>query len=249
MNRSKRVFVGMSGGVDSSVTAALLKDAGYHVTGVYMKNWSEDLPGFYCPWQEDYEDAMRVAVQLGIELKLYDFQAEYRQQVVDYMLDGFRQGLTPNPDIMCNQEIKFKLFLNTALSDGADLIATGHYAKTHNGHLFAATDKNKDQTYFLYRITRSALEKTLFPLGELTKEQVRKTAQERGLATAAKKDSQGICFIGDVPIEEFLSQFIETKPGNIIDASTKKTVGEHSGALFYTIGQRHGLGIGGGLPY
>lgn len=249
MNQSKHIFVGMSGGVDSSVTAALLQEDGYSVTGVYMKNWAEDLPGFYCPWQEDYEDAMRVAVQLGIDLKLYDFQKEYRQKVVDYMLDGYRQGLTPNPDIMCNQEIKFKLFLESALEDGADMIATGHYAKTQDGQLFMAKDQSKDQTYFLYRVTHQALSKTLFPIGDLPKEQVRKIAKQRGLATADKKDSQGICFIGDVPIEEFLSQFITTEPGKIIDLATNKPVGEHNGALFYTIGQRHGLGIGGGLPY
>ncbi len=249
MAEAKHVFVGMSGGVDSSLTAALLKDAGYRVTGVYMKNWAEDLPGFYCPWQEDYEDAMRVAVQLGIDFKMYDFQKEYRQKVVDYMIDGYKQGVTPNPDIMCNQEVKFKLFLDSALADGADMIATGHYARTVNGQLRMGADKNKDQSYFLYRVTKPALEKTLFPIGELKKDEVRKQAKEKGLATAEKKDSQGICFIGDVRIEEFLEQFVETEPGKIVDVGTSKPIGTHNGALFYTIGQRHGLGIGGGLPY
>ncbi len=244
-----RVFVGMSGGVDSSVTAFLMKQAGYDVTGVYMKNWAEDLPGFYCPWQEDYEDAMRVAVQLGIDFKLYDFQKEYRSKVVDYMIEGYKSGITPNPDIMCNQEIKFKLFLDTAIEEGADMIATGHYARVDNGQLFMGLDTQKDQSYFLYRVTQEALHKTMFPVGELTKPAVRSIARENNLATASKKDSQGICFIGDVRIEEFLAQFVDTEPGEIIDIDSKKVVGEHDSALFYTIGQRHGLGIGGGLPY
>ena len=304
-NSRTKVYVGMSGGVDSSVTAALLKDRGYSVVGVYMKNWTEDLPGFECPWKEDYQDAKRVAVQLGIDFKVFDFQTQYKQKVVDYMLDEYRVGRTPNPDIMCNQEIKFKLFLETALEDGADLIATGHYArlkslatssagvpeptttpqssrqsassessvlssstKTYNSlhasahtsrsnepkasgksvGMFMAKDKNKDQTYFLYRITQSALSKTLFPLGDLTKDEVRKLAKEYGLATANKKESMGICFVGKVGIREFLSQYVKTKPGNIIDQNGK-VVGEHDGAIFYTIGQRQGLGIGGGLPY
>ncbi|MCA1807620.1 MAG: tRNA 2-thiouridine(34) synthase MnmA [Actinobacteria bacterium] len=249
MSRKKRVYVGMSGGVDSSLSAAMLVEQGYDVTGAYMKNWSEDLPGFSCPWQEDYEDAMRVAVQLGIDFKLYDFQSEYRQKVVDYMIEGYKQGITPNPDIMCNQEIKFKLFLDTALSSGADVIATGHYARTKNGRLYAGLDTNKDQSYFLYRVSSQALEKSIFPLGDMDKPSVRKEAKRRGLATAEKKDSQGICFIGDVGIEDFLRQFVETEPGEIIDSSSNKVLGEHDGALFYTIGQRHGLGIGGGLPY
>lgn len=245
----KHVFVGMSGGVDSSVTAALLCDQGYQVTGVYMKNWAQDLPGFYCPWQDDYEDALRVAVQLGIELKVYDFQAEYRQRVVDYMIDGYRQGLTPNPDIMCNQEVKFRLFLQTALEDGAQMIATGHYARTKQGQLFMGKDTAKDQSYFLYRVDRAALEKTLFPLGDITKDHVRMEAKKRQLVTADKKDSQGICFVGDVRIEEFLEHFIDASPGPVIDVDTGKSVGEHKGALHYTIGQRHGLGVSGGLPY
>ena len=163
-----KVYVGMSGGVDSSLTAALLVEAGYDVTGVYMKNWSQDLPGMVCPWKEDYEDAKRVAVQLGIPFKLYDFETEYRQRVVDYMIGGYQRGLTPNPDIMCNQEIKFKLFLDTALEDGAEYVATGHYARTENGELLLAEDANKDQMYFLYRVTKQALQKTLIPLGGFT---------------------------------------------------------------------------------
>ena len=190
-----RVAVGMSGGVDSSVTAALLQEQGHDVIGVYMKNWSQDLPGMKCPWAEDLADAKRVAVQLGIDLEVYDFEEQYRQKVVQYMIDAYEQGLTPNPDIMCNQEVKFKLFLEAARERGADKIATGHYAATRDGALLRAVDDNKDQTYFLYRVTKQALEQSLLPLGVYTKPQVREMAAARGLYTARKKDSQGICFV------------------------------------------------------
>lgn len=245
---SKRVFVGMSGGVDSSVTAALLKQQGYSVTGVYMKNWSQDLPGHHCPWKEDYQDAKRVAVQLGIDFKMYDFQKEYKHKVVEYMIDEYKAGRTPNPDIMCNQEVKFKLFLNTALSEGADFIATGHYSRVVDGNLMVGLDNNKDQSYFLYRVSGDALKKTLLPIGDYAKPEIRKLAKELGLVTADKKDSQGICFVGQVGIKEFLSQYVKTKPGDIIDQHGK-IIGEHDGALFYTTGQRQGLNVGGGLPY
>ncbi len=220
------------------------------MVGVYMKNWSKDLPGMPCPWMDDYQDAKRLTVQLGIEFKMFDFEKQYQRKVVDYMLDEFRAGLTPNPDIMCNQEVKFKLFLDTALEEGADMIATGHYARVVHGKepkMLVAKDGNKDQTYFLYRISPEALNKTLWPIGELTKPEVRELAKQHGLVTADKKESMGICFVGKVPIKEFLQQFVESKSGAIIDQHGKK-VGTHDGAVFYTIGQRHGLDVGGGLP-
>ncbi|MFZ2545108.1 MAG: tRNA 2-thiouridine(34) synthase MnmA [Candidatus Saccharimonadales bacterium] len=244
-----KVYVGMSGGVDSSLTAALLVEQGYDVTGVYMKNWTKDLPGMICPWADDLADAKRVAVQLGINFKVFDFETEYKHKVVDYMIEEYKLGRTPNPDIMCNQEVKFRLFLDTALEDGADMIATGHYARVKDSVLKLAADSNKDQTYFLYRVTGEALKKTLFPLGDYTKPIVRKMAQERGLTTAAKPDSQGICFVGQIGIRDFLSEYVDQKPGEILDKKTGKVVGHHDGAIFYTLGQRHGLDVGGGLPY
>lgn len=244
-----RVYVGMSGGVDSSLTAALLLEQGHEVVGVYMKNWTQDLPGMKCPWADDLADAKRVAVQLGIDFKVFDFENEYKHKVVDYMIEEYKAGRTPNPDIMCNQEVKFKLFLEAALEDGADMIATGHYAQVENGVLKQAVDGNKDQTYFLYRVTGEALAKTLFPLGGYTKPQVREMAKERRLYTAGKKDSQGICFVGKVGIRDFLSLYVEQKPGEIIDKQSGKVLGHHDGAIFYTLGQRHGLELGGGLPY
>ncbi len=248
-NNKKTVFVGMSGGVDSSVSAALLKQQGYHVVGVYMKNWSRDLPGMKCPWADDLADAKRIAVKLDIDFKLFDFEKEYKQKVVDYMLEEFKKGRTPNPDIMCNQEIKFKLFYDIAREQGADYIATGHYAKTDGKNLLRAKDENKDQTYFLYRISKDAIAHTIFPLGNMLKPDVKKLAAEFGFHNAYKKESMGVCFVGEVGIKDFLKEYIKEKAGPIVDADTGEELGTHEGAIFYTIGQRHGLNIGGGLPY
>ena len=247
--KPKTVFVGMSGGVDSSVTAVLLKNAGYHVVGVYMKNWSKDLPGMKCPWAEDLADAKRVATKLDIDFRIFDFETEYHAKVVDYMIEEFRKGNTPNPDVMCNQEIKFKLFYDIAMSQGADFIATGHYAVSEDDNLKLATDTNKDQTYFLYRISDEAISRTLFPLGKMLKPEVKKLAAEFGLDNAYKKESMGVCFVGEVGIKDFLQEYIEVVPGQIIDRDTGEVLGTHEGAVFYTIGQRHGLNLGGGLPY
>lgn len=246
---SKRVFLGMSGGVDSSVSALLLRDQGYDVTGVYMKNWSEDLPGMHCPWAEDLADAKRVAVQLDLDFEVWDFEQAYKQKVVDYMLDEFRRGRTPNPDIMCNQEIKFKLFYERALAAGADYIATGHYARADGSHLRLAADANKDQTYFLYRMSLAATARTLFPVGDLKKPAVKALAAARGLDVAHKKESMGVCFVGEVGMKDFLQHYLPAQPGEIRELETDRVLGHHDGAIFYTLGQRHGLYLGGGLPY
>lgn len=246
---SKRVFLGMSGGVDSSVSALLLRDQGYDVTGVYMKNWSEDLPGMHCPWAEDLADAKRVAVQLDLDFEVWDFEQAYKQKVVDYMLDEFRRGRTPNPDIMCNQEIKFKLFYERALATGADYIATGHYARADGSRLRLAADANKDQTYFLYRMSLAATARTLFPVGDLKKPAVKALAAARGLDVAHKKESMGVCFVGEVGMKDFLQHYLPAQPGEIRELETDRVLGHHDGAIFYTLGQRHGLYLGGGLPY
>ena len=251
------VYVGMSGGVDSSVSALLLKQQGYKVVGVYMKNWSQDLPGMKCPWAEDLADAKRVAVKLGIDFEVWDFEKEYHEKVVDYMLSEFEAGNTPNPDIICNQEIKFKLFYEKAMKAGADFIATGHYARILDDKILArAVDELKDQTYFLYRISKEALAHTIFPIGEMLKKDVKKLAEENGLHNAYKKESMGVCFVGEVGMKDFLKSYIDIKPGEIREVETEKVVGHHEGAVFYTIGQRHGLYISGnageintGLPY
>ncbi len=243
------VFLGMSGGVDSSLSAVLLKEQGYHVVGVYMKNWSRDLPGMKCPWAEDLADAKRVAVRLGIDFRIFDFETDYKQRVVDYMLAEFRKGRTPNPDIMCNQEVKFKLFYEVAREQGADFIATGHYAQTDGQNLLKAVDDNKDQTYFLYRISREAIQHTIFPIGHMTKPEVKKLASTKGLDNAYKKESMGVCFVGEVGIKDFLKEYFPVAPGPIIDADSGEHLGTHEGAIFYTIGQRNGLNLGGGLPY
>jgi tRNA-specific 2-thiouridylase len=243
------VYVGLSGGVDSSVSAALLKERGYNVVGVYMKNWTADVAGIACPWKIDLADARAAAAVLDIEFKVFDFQSQYRAKVVEAMVAEYAAGRTPNPDVLCNEEIKFKLFLQFALADGADKIATGHYATTDGyGHLLRANDDNKDQTYFLHRVTASALARTLFPIGHLLKPEVRKLAAKFKLPTASKPDSQGICFVGEVGIQPFLALYIKPNAGNIINMKGD-IVGSHMGAAYYTIGQRQGLGIGGNGPY
>ena len=257
----KTVFVGMSGGVDSSVSALLLKEQGYKVVGIYMKNWSKDLPGMKCPWAEDLADAKRVAVKLGIDFEVFDFEKEYREKVVEYMLEEFRKGNTPNPDVMCNQEIKFKLFYEKAMEKGADYIATGHYAQVQreNGDdplLLRAVDENKDQTYFLYRISDDALAHTIFPIGGMMKPEVKALAAKHGLHNAYKKESMGVCFVGEVGMKDFLKEYIDIQPGEIREIESEKVIGYHEGVVFYTIGQRHGLYLNGvageindGLPY
>ncbi len=244
-----KVIVGMSGGVDSSVSAALLVEQGYEVVGAFMKNWSDtkDIKG-ECAWRTERRDAMAVAARLDIPFITFDFEREYKENVVSYMFREYEAGHTPNPDVMCNSFIKFPLFWAEAKKLRADFIATGHYARTENGKLLLSADEEKDQTYFLQRITKEDLEHTLFPVGHLTKPQVRELARKFKLPVAEKKDSTGICFIGEVSMEEFLSQRIPKKQGNIITVEGE-VVGTHNGVWFYTIGQRHGFGGGGGKPY
>ncbi len=244
-----KVFLGMSGGVDSAVSAHLLRQQGHEVIGVYMKNWSKNLPGMKCPWAEDLADAKRVAVKLGIDFRVFDFEQEYKQKVVDYMLAEYQKGNTPNPDIMCNQEIKFKLFADTAFEQGAEAIATGHYAKTDGKNLLKARDENKDQTYFLYRISSEIIPKTIFPVGDMLKPDVKTLAEQLGYAVAHKAESMGVCFVGEANMRDFLAEFVETKPGDIVELESGERLGTHDGAIFYTLGQRHGLNLKAGLPY
>ena len=255
MNRKKniKVAVGLSGGVDSSVAAFLLQQQGYEVVGYYMKNWSTDIGKFKCPWKEDHEYALRTADHLKIPIYTLNFEKEYKEKVVDYLFEGYKKGITPNPDIMCNKEIKFKLFLDKALAIGTDLIATGHYArikkdKNNIYHLLKGVDSGKDQSYFLYTLNQKQLSKSIFPIGEYKKSEIRQIAKRAKLPTADKPDSQGICFIGEVNISEFLKTQIKPKKGDIITVDGKK-IGEHDGVYYYTIGQRKGIGIGGGVPY
>ena len=203
----------------------------------------------HCPWAEDLADAKRVATRLGIDFRIFDFEQQYRDRVVEYMLAEYRAGRTPNPDIMCNQEIKFKLFYDVALEQGADLIATGHYAQIIDGQLARAVDEQKDQTYFLARMPHESLERTLFPVGHLTKPEVKRLAAEHNLSVATKKESMGICFVGEVDIRHFLKQYLDVRPGPIVDEQTGEELGTHEGVPFYTIGQRHGLYLASDLPY
>lgn len=243
-----RVVVGMSGGVDSSVTALLLKQQGYDVVGIFMKNWDDTDESGFCTATEDYEDVVKVANQIGIPYYAVNFEKEYWDKVFTYFLDEYKAGRTPNPDVMCNKEIKFKAFLDHAFNLGADYVATGHYARVvqESDHvmMLRGTDQNKDQTYFLNQLSEEQLAKTMFPLGGLAKPEVREIAKEHHLATASKKDSTGICFIGERNFKEFLSQYLPAKKGEVrtIDGELK---GYHDGLMYYTNGQRQGLGIGG----
>ncbi|MEY4731858.1 MAG: hypothetical protein RL681_804 [Candidatus Parcubacteria bacterium] len=237
MKNKGTVFVGMSGGVDSSVAAYLLKREGYDVIGVFMRCYNID----GCA-EQDAEDARRVAGHLGIPFYVWDFEEEYKKRVVQYMVDGYRHGLTPNPDVECNREIKFGLFFDRARSLGADFVATGHYVRLRRGMLCAAKDANKDQSYFLWTLTQRELAHCRFPIGEYTKPQVRAIARRANLPTADKKDSQGVCFLGNVAVKDFLKRYIKPKQGRIVTADGT-VVGRHEGAYFYTIGQRHGLDL------
>jgi tRNA-specific 2-thiouridylase len=281
-NKNKRVVVGLSGGVDSSVAAYLLKEQGYEVIGMFMKNWHDDSVTLSeeCPWLDDSNDAMIVAQHLGIPFQAIDLSKEYKERIVDYMFAEYQRGRTPNPDVLCNREIKFDVFLQAAIKLGADFVATGHYCRKGEikkeqssvYQLLAGKDPNKDQSYFLCQLTQAQLEKALFPVGELLKSEVRAIARKAGLATADKKDSQGLCFVGKVHLPDFLQQRLLPKKGKVIEVpmgadvfsngwhdddlhhlsqpftlspDLGEVVGEHNGAHFYTIGQRRGLNIGG----
>lgn len=250
----RKIAVAMSGGVDSSVAAALLVAEGHEVIGAFMKNWSDEADPCTgeCTWKAERQDALRVATHLGIPFETFDFEAEYRAEVVEYMVREYAAGRTPNPDVMCNKTVKFGLFLERALALGADAVATGHYARvTEDGgtyRLLAGLDTNKDQSYFLHRLDQRQLSRAIFPVGHLPKPEVRRLAREFGLPTAEKKDSQGICFIGKVDLKEFLDAKIPSRQGPIVTVGGN-VVGRHRGVAPFTIGQRHGLGIGGGAPY
>jgi len=249
--QKKKIVVGLSGGVDSSVTALLLKQQGYEVTGLFMKNWEDDDTDEYCSSKQDLIDAVSVADKIGIDIEAVNFSKEYKDRVFSNFLSEYQAGRTPNPDILCNAEIKFKAFLDHAMSMGADLIATGHYAQVRENplkpglfQLMKADDGSKDQSYFLYRLNQAQLSKTLFPLGTYLKREVREIAREAGLINAEKKDSTGICFIGERPFQEFLSKYLPRKPGDI-KTPEGKLMGRHEGLMYYTLGQRQGLKIGG----
>ena len=250
MARRTRVIVGMSGGVDSSVAAWLLKEQGYDVVGLFMKNWEDDDTDAYCTSREDLVDAAAVADVIGIDLEAVNFAAEYRERVFAHFLRDYQAGRTPNPDVLCNSEIKFRAFLDHALSLGADCIATGHYARVRrrgasgSTELLKAHDLAKDQTYFLHRLAQEQLAPVLFPLGEMKKGDVRALAKREGIPTYGKRDSSGICFIGERPFRDFLARYLPRSPGPIVTPDGT-AVGRHEGLAYYTIGQRHGLGVGG----
>jgi tRNA-specific 2-thiouridylase len=243
-----KIVVGLSGGVDSAVAALLLKRAGHDVVGLFMKNWEDDDDDEHCSTREDLVDAVSAAERIGIEVEAVNFAAEYKERVFASFLAEYRAGRTPNPDVLCNAEIKFRAFLDHAMALGADKIATGHYARVEERDrrfvLLKGLDPGKDQSYFLHRLTQAQLARTLFPVGRLHKSEVRRIAREAGLANHAKRDSTGICFIGERPFREFLSRYLPREPGPMVTPRGER-VGEHEGLMFYTIGQRQGLGIGG----
>lgn len=251
----KTVVIGMSGGVDSSVAAILLKEQGYNVIGLFMRNWDSTINNDYlgnpnldndiCPQEKDYNDALAVCNKIGIPLHRVDYVKEYWDNVFTYFLDELKKGRTPNPDVMCNKYIKFDLFYKKAKELGADYIATGHYAKIIDGKLYKATDKNKDQSYFLAYVNKDIFKDVLFPLQDIEKPKVREIADKYGLVTAKKKDSTGICFIGERNFTKFLNNYLPNQNGKIVDIETKKVLGEHMGLMYYTIGQRKGLNLGG----
>ncbi len=261
-SKGKRVFAGLSGGVDSALACALLVEQGYDVTAVYMRNWSRDLPGFKCAWADDLADAERVAVTLGIDLEVWDCEAEYKATVVDYLVDAYARGYTPNPDVMCNQTVKFGTFAERAFAAGADFVATGHYARVAPAaekgtgdkpaaerpvRLLRAADEHKDQTYFLWRVGADVLARTLFPVGNVpSKAEVRHMCAERGLGVEAKPDSDGICFVGPVGIRTFLLDTLDRRAGDIVEWESGRVLGHHDGAFLFTVGQRKGLDLGGG---
>jgi len=246
MQNKKTVFVGLSGGVDSSVAAKRLIDQGYSVVGVFIKVWHPDF--MVCNWEQERLDAMRVAAHLEIPFLTCDAEAEYRDDVAKYFIEEYRQGRTPNPDVMCNQYVKFGAFLRFAIERGADYIATGHYAQIKNvesgSKMHRGVDQAKDQTYFLWTLTKEQLDFTLFPIGDTPKDKIRQEAKKAGIPTATKKDSQGICFLGHVDIPEFLAHYIDLVPGSVLDTENN-IIGKHQGSLVYTLGQRHGFSITG----
>ena len=245
MNKKEQtVYVGMSGGVDSSLSAALLKEAGYKVVGVFIRAW--EAPGVACTWRDDRRDAMRVAAELEIPFKTLDLSREYKTEVVDYLIAEYKQGRTPNPDVMCNKSIKFGAFFDWAVKNGADYVATGHYAQIKENSqgfkMMAGEDKEKDQTYFLWTLKKDQLGQVLFPIGHLSKQTVRQEAEKRNLYTAGKKDSQGVCFLGQLNMTKFLQNYLDLKQGSVIN-DQGESIGTHNGVYFYTLGQRHGFTI------
>lgn len=246
--KDTKVVVGISGGVDSSVAALLLKEEGYDVVGIFMKNWDDTDENGVCTAEEDFEDAVAIANQIGIPYYSINFEKEYYDRVFTYFLDEYKKGRTPNPDIMCNKEIKFKAFLDYAKNLGADYVATGHYVRVDRSGdetlMLRGVDNNKDQTYFLSQLSQNQIKDVLFPVGELEKSEVREIARKHDLATANKKDSTGICFIGERDFNEFLSNYLPAQPGDIVDTDGN-VLGKHDGLMYHTIGQRRGLGIGG----